>query len=113
MAGIVVPLIPENTITVSSPTLIEGRAYDVGDFRDLELMILVRGVSGSSPNLGLKLQHSMDMVDWLDKTSFVAITSPTGSSNHIDQFLRYVRMVSTVNGAPGTFTYYVYAVAKD
>lgn len=113
MSSVTVPFNPENTISVMAATQIEGRAFDVGDFTSLDVLQFVRGVSGTSPQLTVAIQHSTDMRDWITKTTFGVVTSPSNAMLNLTGFLRYVRTLVTVTGTPGTFTYYVHGIAKD
>ncbi len=113
MSSVAVPFSPENTVTVDMPTQIEGRAFDVGDFRDLNTLLYVRGASGTTPQLDVSIQHSANMRDWITKATFTPASAASDQSIDITGFFRYVRALIAVSGSPGTFTFYVHGIAKD
>jgi hypothetical protein len=78
-------------------------ALDVLDFDELDLMLHVQRLDGTSPSLSLSLETSMQNESedgWLTAVTYTSVTSAnTAEVKNITQFLRYLRWTATLGGS--------------
>lgn len=114
MSAVNVPLFPEQTLVFAAAGFVEGRPYDIGDFRDLNYQIIVRGILGAGPPTAtVLLQTSMDMRDWTTLATSVPFGAPANVSASAGGFLRYVRARIDSAGTNVSVTISVLGIAKD
>lgn len=114
MSAVNVPLFPEQSLISATPGSIEGRPYDIGDFRELDFQVIVRGILGTgTPSVAVSIQTSMDMRDWTILTSVGPFTTETNVSGNGSSFLRYVRARLDLVGTDISTTVSVLGIAKD
>lgn len=79
-------------------------------------MLHVTAVSGTTPTMTVKVQHSTDNSSWADLITFTQVTGTTGpaSNGPVSEFKtvaagttvnRYTRVISTIAGTSPSFTY--------
>lgn len=68
----------------------------------------VTAATGTTPNLAVKIQHSVDNSVWVDLITFTAATAATSERLTVSGTVnRYVRAIRTVSGTTPSFTYVV------
>jgi len=68
----------------------------------------VTGVSGTTPTLNVKIQHSTDNSVWVDLITFTQATAATSERLTVTGTVnRYVRAIHTIAGTSPSFTYVV------
>lgn len=114
MSAVNVPLFPEQTLVFDAGGSVEGRPYDIGDFRDLEYQIILRGIVGAGPpTASVVVQTSMDMRDWTNLASSGPFAGPANVKVSASAFLRYVRARIDAVGTGVSVTVSVLGIAKD
>lgn len=85
----------------------------------LAAQIQVVGMTGTSPTLTAKVQHSVDNSVWVDLVTFTAISAATGGAAACQRgevagtVNRYLRSIWTITGTGGpTFTFVIGAARK-
>jgi hypothetical protein len=105
-AKVLFPLAAETTSNAGSASLDNAVATTHGG----SAVINVQAVSGTTPSLTVKLQHSTNNSTWVDVSggSFGALNTVSGKFIEFTGTLnRYVRIVSTISGSSPSFTYNV------
>ena len=90
--------------------------YDIADSVEVHALLKVSAVSGTSPSLTVKAQHSIDGVWWQDLTglAFSAATAPTAATDSATaEAFRYLRFFYTFTGsASPTVTFELHLFVK-
>lgn len=105
-AKVLFPLTAETSSNAGSASLDNGAATTGGGSACLQ----IQAVSGTTPSMTVKLQHSTDDTNWSDVTggSFAAANTVDGQYIEFSGTLnRYLRVVSTISGTSPSFTYNV------
>lgn len=103
------PLAAEGTSNAGSSALDNAAATTAGG----SAAIHIQAVSGTTPSITVKLQHSTDNSNWSDVTggSFGAMNTVDGKFIEFSGTInRYLRIVSTISGTSPSFTYNVTVV---
>lgn len=100
------PLAAEGTSNAGSASLDNAAASTAGGSASLQ----VQTVSGTTPSLTVKLQHSTDNSTWADVSGGAFAATNTVDGQFIEftgTINRYLRIVSTISGTTPSFTYNV------
>src|SRR5206468_9286770 len=79
----------------------------VGDYKEGLIVLVVSGVSGTTPSLTAKVQQSPDDgTTWIDVANgaFTAITANGNAALPISNFGEKIRLVYTITGTTPSFT---------
>lgn len=100
-----VPIISSAARTVSGNsaaiTVPRGKSF-------VNVLVNVTAASGTTPNMALTLEWSIDGTTWIKADpadTFTAITSVTSAAKRVDVKGDYVRLVWTVTGTTPSFTF--------
>lgn len=112
----------QETLNVDSPILLasgarttsgEGSSIEIAEKKELIVTLDVTVVSGTTPTLDVKLQHSPDGSKWSDLgTAFAQKIAAGREVKAFTQFHKFVKVVYTIAGTTPSFTFSVEATAK-
>jgi len=94
-------------------------SQDCLNFKEVAVELNVTNISGTTPTLDVKIQHSHDNINWSDLFSFTQVTTVQGiQTKYVPNdtqfgFMRYLRAYYTITGTDPDYTFSVTIVAKE
>jgi hypothetical protein len=94
----------------SNPVFSPG--FDVSGFRYMTTILVVRDAGGTTPQLTVTLEHSMDGETWLTLDAFAAVTGANSLDLASSDPARFVRARFVYAGTNPWFTFSLMAIAR-